>query len=210
MPLVRKPPGSPPAPAPAPDRSAVLHLLAAGNDEERWSAARTAAELPDSVAALGAALARETTSRVREALFTSLARIATPQSVEAVLEYLRSDDAGARTQASDALAAMKNAAWPFLEALLRDADADVRVLACGLVRNMPSESAEPLFCALLDSEPDPNVCAAAIDALAEMGGPNALPVLGRCHERFRATPFLAFAIKTAADRIRAQSAPPRA
>lgn len=207
MPLVRKPPGPPPAPAPASDRAAVLNLLANGTDEERWSAARAAADLPDSVAHLGDALARETAPRIRAAIFTSLARIATPQSVEVALAYLRSDDAGARTQASDALAAMQAAAWPFLEALLRDGDADVRVLACGLVRNMPNESAVPLFCDLLDSEPEANVCAAAIDALAEIGGPEALPVLARCRERFRATPFLVFAIKIAADRIHAQSAP---
>ena len=209
MPLVRNPPGPPPAPAPGPDRTAALRSLAAGTDEERWSAARAAAEFPDSVAALDAALAHETTPRVREAIFTSLVRIATPQSVEAVLGYLRSDDAHARTEACDALAAMKDAAWPRLETLLRDDDPDVRVLVCGLVRNMPSESAVPLFCDLLDSEPEPNVCAAAVDALAEIGGPEALPVLERCEERFRATPFLAFAIKIAADRIRAQSAPPR-
>ncbi len=125
-------------------------------------------------------------------------------------EYLRSDDAHARTEACDALTAMKEAAWPQLKALLRDDNADVRVLVCGLVRNMPSETAVPLFCELLNSEPDANVCAAAIDALAEIGGPEALPVLERCHERFRATPFLAFAITIAADRIRAQPAPPRA
>ncbi len=188
----------------------MLRLLAVGSDEERWSAARAAAELSDSVAALGAALIRETTPRVREAIFTSLARIATPQSVQVVLGYIRSDDARARTEACDALAAMKDAAWPHLEALLRDHDSDVRVLACTLVRNMPSESAVPLFCELLDSEPEPNVCAAAIDALAELGGPEALPVLARCRERFQATPFLAFAIKIAADRIRKQSASPRA
>ena len=210
MPFVRKPPGSPVAPAPSPDPAAALHLLAVGSEDERWSAARAAAGVPDSVVALRAALAQETAPRVREAIFTSLARIATPQSVEAVLGYLRSDDAHARTEACDALAAMKDAAWPHLDALLRDHDTDVRVLACGLVRNMPNESAVPLFCELLDSEQEPNVCAAAIDALAEIGGPEALPVLARCHERFQATPFLVFAIKIAADRIRSQSASPRA
>ncbi len=210
MPLVRKPPGPPPAPASSPDRDATLRLLATGSDEERWSAARAAAGLPDSVGPLAEALTHETTPRVRQAIFTSLARIATPQSIEAVIGYLRSDDAHARTEACDALMAMKGAAWPHVEALLRDHDADVRVLAWGLVRDMPRESAVPLFCDLLDSEPEPNVCAAAIDALAEIGGPEALPVLARCHERFRATPFLAFAIEIAADRIRAQSVPPRA
>ena len=185
----------------------MLRLLAAGSDEERWSAARAAADMPDSVEALGEALTRETNTRIRQAIFTSLARIATPQSVDVVRDYLRSDDAHARTEACDALTAMKDAAWPYCAALLRDHDVDVRVLACGLVRNMPSESAVPLFCALLDSESDTNVCAAAIDALAEIGRPEALPALARCHERFRETPFLAFAIRIATDRIRAQSVP---
>jgi HEAT repeat protein len=210
MPLVRKPPGPPQRPPPELDRAALLRMLAAGNDEERWAAARAAVELPDNVAALGDALARETVPRVREAIFTSLARIGTAQSVEAMLGYLRSDDARMRTEAWDALAAMKDAAWPYFETLLKDDDADVRVLACGLVRNMPSEAAVRLFCELLDSEPEPNVCAAAVDALAEIGGPEALPVLARCQERFRATPFLTFAIKIALDRIRTPSAPPRA
>ncbi len=184
----------------------MLRMLAAGTDEERWSAARAAAELPDSVAALGDALARETVPRIREALFTSLARIATPQSVEAVLGHDRSADALVRPEACAALVAMKEAAWPYLETLLRDRNADVRVLACGLVRNMPNQFAVPAFCALLDSDPDANVCAAAIDALAEIGAPEALPVLTRCRERFRTTPFIAFSIKIASDRIRAQSA----
>ena len=52
-----------------------------------------------------------------------------------------------------------------------------------------ARSAEPgghaLLCALLSSETEANVCAAAIDVLAEVGGPEALPVLAACAERFR-------------------------
>jgi len=187
----------------------VLRQLAGGTDEERWLAARAAAELPGAVAALGEALARETSLRVRAAMFTALARIATPQSVEAVLPFLRSDDAEVRTEANDALTAMKQVAWPYLEGLLQDRDRDVRIAACELVRNMPSETAVRLFCDLLDSELEPNVCAAAIDALAEIGGPQALPALTRCATRFAATPFLAFSIKVAVERIRSQASVPR-
>ena len=206
MPLVRKPPpGSPDSAAPAPDLAAVLAALARGTDDERWSAARTAAALPGSVAALGEALAREKSSRVREALLTSLARIATPESVDAVLPLLRSDDALVRTEACDALLAMKEVAWPHVAALLHDGDADVRILACGLVRDMPTEKAVRLYCDLLGSEPEANVCAAAVEALAEIAGADALPALPaltRCAERFRATPFLAFSIQVVIDRLR--------
>lgn len=210
MPLIRKPAGASSAGVPAPNSAAVLLALASGTDDERWAAARSAAELPGGVAAVGEALAREKSPRVREALFTGLARVATPQSVEVVLPFLRSDDALVRTGASDALTAMRSVAWPAIAALLRDPDTDVRILACSLVHDMPGETALPLLCDLLDSEPEPNVCAAAVDAIAEIGGAEALPVLARCKERFAATPFLEFAIKVAMDRIRSQVTGPRA
>ena len=208
MPLIRKPPGAASTPAPL-DPAAVLSSLVGGTDEERWSAARAAAQLPGGVAALGEALARETVPRVREAIFTALARSATPQSVEIVVPLLRSHDARARTEATDALVAMKSVAWPFIAVLLRDHDAAVRILACDLARNMPRETSVPLYCELLDSEQEPNVCAAAVDALAEIGGTEALPALTRCELRFRATPFLAFSIRTVIDRIRSTSPKPR-
>ncbi len=203
MPLVRKPPSGPRQPASAPaDAAGIVATLARGTEDERWSAARTAAALPASVPALGAALTREQSPRVREALLTSLARIGSAESVETVLPLLRSDDASVRTEACDALLAMKAVAWPYVTALLKDDDADVRVLACGLVRDMPSETAVRLYCELLDAEPEANVCAAAVEALAEIGASEALPALTRCAKRFETTPFLAFSIKIAIDRLR--------
>jgi HEAT repeat protein len=207
MPLIREPDSG--AESRPPAAAAVLEALANGSEDARWSAARAAAELPDSVAALGRALARETSPRVREAIFTALTRIATPSCVDVALPYLRSDDSQVRTSAFDALAAMREVAWPHVAALLRDPDRYVRILACDLVRNMPTERAVPLYCDLLEIELEPNVCAAAVDALAEIGGTAALPALERCAERFRATPFLAFSIAVATDRIRSQSAGPR-
>jgi HEAT repeat protein len=184
--------------------------LAHGNDEERWAAARAAAELPSAVAALGDALAREKSPAVREALFSALASIATPESVDTVLPFLRSDDALIRTEALDALLAMKEVAWPFVPALLTDRDASIRTQACVLVRDMPRQVAASLCCDLLDSEPEPNVCAAAVEALAEIGESSALPALMRCADRFRGTAFLEFSIRIAIDRVRSQVLNPRA
>ena len=204
MPLIRKEPGSPPS-APAPDPAAVLSALVSGNDDERWAAARAAPGFPDGARRLAEALVREPNARVREAMFTSLARIATAESVELVLPLMRSDDAHLRTGALDALRAMKSAVWPYVPRLLRDEDADVRLLACELARDLPGAEAAALLCALLDSEPELNVCASAVEILAEVGGPGALPSLTRCAERFRGTQFLEFSIKITADRIRSQS-----
>ena len=209
MPLIRKPSTAGAEAAipqePALQAQAQLALLATGNDDERWAAARAAADLPGGTEALRNALPRETNARVREAMFTSLARIATPESVETVLPFLRVDDAHIRTEAWDALMAMHGAVSPYLPALLRDEDADVRLLSCELARGLPGSDAARALADLLDVEAEPNVCAAAIEVLAEIGGAEVLPALARCEARFSTTPFLLFSIKVAADRIRSQS-----
>lgn len=109
-----------------------------------------------------------------------------------------------RTGALDALRAMPEATAPHLPGLLRDADADVRLLACELVRNQPSEAANQLLATLLAAEPEANVCAAAIEVLAEIGDSSVLPVLAKCAARFPVDPFLGFAIGMARDRIGSQ------
>ena len=90
---------------------------------------------------------------------------------------------------------------PFMASLLGDGDTDVRILATELARNMPAEDATRVLCGLLEHEQHPNVCAAAIDVLAEVGTRDAIPTLQACAERFSGTPFLPFAIATAIARI---------
>jgi HEAT repeat protein len=142
---------------------------------------------------------------VREAIFTGLARLASPESAAVVVPYLRSDDANLRTSAVDALRAMPAACRPHLPALLADSDADVRVLSCELARGLPDEEANRLLCDLLEREPEKNVCAAAVEVLAEVGRPEALPFLARCGSRFAGDPFMAFSLKVATERIAASA-----
>jgi HEAT repeat protein len=205
MPLIRKTSAVAVAAQPAPPTSARIDALTRGSDDERWSAARAAGDHPDEVPALGDAVARERNPRVREAMFTSLSRIGTAQSVEALLPLLRSDDSALRTGALDALRTMKSVVRPYVPRLIGDPDSDVRLLACELARMLPGEDATGLLCALIESEHEPNVCASAVEVLAEVGGPDALPALARCAERFRATPFLVFSIRITVDRIRSHS-----
>lgn len=209
MPLIRKPAGAS-APPPALNADEVLKMLVGGTDDERWTAARNASGVTGGTEGLGKALIRESNVRVREAMFTSLARIGTAQSIEVILTFLRSEDAHVRTEALDALESAGSAAWPYLPVLLKDDDADVRILGCELARSMPAREASPLVCTLIESEPEANVCASAVEVLAEIGGAEALPALERCRERFRESDFLAFSIKFAADRIRGQSQDPSA
>jgi HEAT repeat protein len=204
MPLIQSTPDKPP-----PRSGDVRTALLSGSVDERWEAARNIAQTKDGAPILAEALAREEDARVREAIFTGLARIATEQSALAVVPHLRSDDASLRAGALAALRAMPGAARPHLKGLLSDPDADVRLLACDLARGQPAGEAIRLLAALLESEPEPNVCGAAVDVLAEIGEVDATPVLLRCADRFRADPFLSFAIKVAVDRLRARSSDAR-
>jgi HEAT repeat protein len=198
MPLIRKGPGEG---APPPQSPNAAILLTSGSPDERWTAVRLLSAAPENAARLGEALRSEREKRVREAIFTALARMGTDQAVEIVLPYIRDADAAIRTEALDALCAMPQAALARLPALLSDTDPDVRLLSCEIARHLPAHTATQLLCELLEKEMLPNVCAAAVEVLTEVGEPAALPVLDKCAERFADVSFLAFAIRIAATRI---------
>jgi HEAT repeat protein len=204
MPLIRK--SALAGPSASTDAGNALAMLRSGDPDQRWSAARGVALVPAAVDALRAALASEPDTRVREAIFTSLVRIGTRESVDAVLPLLRSDDASSRTGALDALRAMIGAVRPFLPDLLADGDPDVRLLICDLVREVPAEEATRLLCAVVERELEVNVCAAAVDVLGDFGEAAALPSLMRCAARFGDDPFIAFAVRLATERIVAERA----
>ncbi len=175
--------------------------LGSASSDARWAAARNAADRPETVAILADALARESNDRVREAIVTSLVRIATPEAASVLLPYLRSDDASLRTCALDGLRAMPELAKPYLQQLLADTDGDVRLLACDLSRDLSGPDVPRILCNLLETEPSSTVCAAAVEALAEIGDASAIASLDRCAARFPDVPFLAFAIKVASERL---------
>lgn len=201
MPLVRK--STTPVDAPPTGIEELQATVASSSPDERWQAARALIDIPGGIALLGAGLANESDIRVREVIFTGIARTATREGAALLLPLLRSEDASLRSGALDALAAMPAAILAGrLPELLSDADPDVRLLACELARGLPSHDATGLMVELLERETEPNVCAAAVDVLAEIGGPQALPALQRSAERFAFLPFLAFAIEIAVKRIR--------
>jgi HEAT repeat protein len=204
MPLIRKESSEPAAEV---SRKA-LPSLASASPDERWAAARAVRD-PGSIPSLGEALSHERDARVREAIFTALARIGTREGASVVLPYLRLDDANTRTGAMDALRAMPDACGPYLPKLLADPDPDVRLLACDLVRDAGGADGPRWLCALIETEPQANVCAAAVEALDEIADATAAPSLSRCAERFPGDPFLGFAIKVVVDRLRGLPLAPR-
>ncbi len=209
MPLIRRDP-MPAAPA---ESRHPADLLRDGSADQRWGAARVLGAVSgDSSAAaaetLANALPTEADPRVREAIFTSLVRIGRRECVEAVIGCLRLDDPQLRGGALDALRAMIGVVRPVLPALLADPDPDVRLLTCDLTRELPAADATGLLCDVLARETEPNVCAAAVDVLAEIGEAEALPFLRACADRFGDVTFVGFAVRIATQRIVAERPAP--
>jgi HEAT repeat protein len=200
MPLLRNPSRAAPSVGELADGD-----LGSPDADLRWAAARAAADKPDSIAELAKALSRETDARVREAICTALARIGSPECAEAVLPLLRSEEASARTAGMDVLRAMPRSLRGSMAALLADPDSDVRLLSCELARELEAPEAEALLISVVETDREANVCAAAIEALSEIGGADALPALARCAARFRDDPFIVFAVEAASERLGAAS-----
>jgi len=175
--------------------------LAAGSAAERWAAARALSADAGAVSALAAAVRTEDAPEVRDAIFTSLVVIRTPDAARALTELLRSDAAHVRTGALDALGSMVDLARPFLPALLRDADPDVRLLSCELVRSLEGQDGTDLLCSALADERHANVCGAAVDVLSEIGTASAVDVLRQWAVRFASDAYLMFAIADAIARV---------
>jgi HEAT repeat protein len=208
MPLIRKPSDRPADVSRTPGEP--LKSLTDPDCDRRWRAARDAADLDGGDTALAAALLIETDPRVREAMFTSLARLGTPVAVEAIISRLRSDDSGSRSGALHALRIMIPHMHDLLPRLLADPDADIRILSCELARSMEGTEATQLLCRVLEDDPEANVCAAAVEVLAEVGGPEALASLRKCALKFAGSPFLSFAIQVVIERLSSHAGATRA
>jgi hypothetical protein len=196
MPLLKR--GKPDEPPPQAEPLETLLADLHGSDpERRWSAARRLGELPGTAAPLVAALAGEKEPRIIEAIFTSLIRRGGAESATYLLPLLRSDAAGLRGGAIEALQTMPAELARHIGELLHDPDSDVRIFAVELTRKMPPAQAAAWLCEILDRDTHPNVCATAVDVLADIGSRDAIPHLERCRERFAAQPFLPFAVSAA-------------
>ena len=114
----------------------------AGPQPARWEAKRHA------VPALAAALGGEKVPRIREAIMTALMRVGNEASVGRcfpIFARRMPDNAPPRSKRFNLF---PSAIVPFMPALLGDAEADVRLLATELARNMEANDATRVLCRL--------------------------------------------------------------
>lgn len=187
------------------DLAALLSDLAAAESGIRRNAVRALVNHPEAAMALCDRLEVESSPSVRAVLFTTLIHLQTPPVAARLAELLRSDDVPLRNAAIEALQDMPDAIAPHLQILLADSDSDVRIFAVNILAALRHAQAPEWLAAVIRSDDHVNVCAAALDGLAEIGGPEALPDLQALRLRFAGNAFMDFAIVTAMGRIGSES-----
>ena len=111
------------------------------------------------------------------------------------------EDPNLRNGTIEVLAALPDAVAPHIEALLRDADSDVRIFTVNLLGDLPHPGVPQWLQQVLLNDPAVNVVGAALEVLTEVGTPDSLPALRAVAKRFAGEAFIGFAVSLAAERI---------
>ena len=186
------------------DRAGLLRQLSDDAPDIRRWAALDLAEFPDATEMLCAQLERETAVAVREALLTTLIKIGDGAVVQGLIPLLRSEDAALRNLVIEALQQLPDAVAPHIEAMLQDPDSDYRIFSINVLDNLKHPQAPAWLQDVVQRETNINVCATAVDVLAEVGTPEVIPALSALPERFNDDPFMQFCVQTAIRRIQGQ------
>jgi hypothetical protein len=181
---------------------ALIGQVSATDPAVRRRAVRALDPSDRSVDALIAQLAGETAPSVRSAIFNALSSAASPRAIESLLLQLRSEDAALRNGAIDALQTLPRLVGPHVERLLADPDPDVRISAVSILSALAHPDIPQWLAGVVRRDDNVNVCAAAVDALAEAGDEAAIEAINALPRRFPDVPYIAFAVATAVRRIR--------
>jgi HEAT repeat protein len=193
------------AATPAPREFAeLLAELTDPSPKLRRAAARDLTAYPSAAKPLCARLPDEPELSVRESILSTLMRLASADVVEGLIPYLASEDVWLRNAVIEALPKMPDACRPALTRDLSHPDADVRIFAVTTLAHLGDEGSLSQLVLVLADEPEVNVCAAAIEAVAERGTGAAIPALDAVAARFEGEPFIAFATELAISRIRSR------
>jgi len=123
----------------------------------------------DGVPPLLKRLGKEPSRAVRDVIFQALIRIDADAAIEGSIELLRSDDPQIRNQAVDVLRRKEERCIPFLNAVMRDGDKNLRKLVLDALSGIRANDAQEIYhAALVDS--DINVVITAVENLGKMRG----------------------------------------
>ena len=143
-----------------------VEKLDCADEAERIYAAEDIGYLnsPDGVPPLLQHVDGEPSRAVREAIFQALTRIEGDVPIEGAIRLLASDDPQIRNQAVEVLRHKGAPSVPFLSAVLRDGDKDLRKLVLDVLSGVESSGAEAIYRTAL-RDPEPNVVITAVENL---------------------------------------------
>lgn len=146
-------------------------------------------------------LKSEPSAIVREAVFTTLARLGDPAALAGLAQCLRSEDANLRNGAIETLKLLPEQTATLIPKLLTDANSDVRILTISILESLRHPSVEEWLVQVIESDTHLNVCGAALDLLVEIGSARSLASIEGVKQRFSSEPYIQFAADLALKRI---------
>jgi len=180
------------------------HLLSQLDDADasvrRW-AARDLADFAESSSALVARLNNERDNSVREVILTTLTTLADATAIAGLAECLRSEDPALRNESIEVMKQLPDKVAPIMRGLLLDADPDVRIFAVNILESLRHPEVEKWLIDVIVNDDNVNVCATAVDLLAEVGSIDAEQALLNLKARFNNEPYIQFVVDLALKRI---------
>jgi HEAT repeat protein len=158
-------------------------------------------DCPEAAAALVSRLQREGDASVREIILSTLTCLGNAVAVAGLVQCLRSGDAALRNEAIEAMKQLPEEVGAIVRGLLVDADADVRILTVNILESLRHPDVEAWLIEVIEHDREVNVCATAVDLLAEVGSPAAFEPLQQLKVRFADEPYIQFAADLALKRI---------
>lgn len=183
------------------DCASLAEELENANPTARRWAARDLTDCPAASAALVNRLQREEDVSVREVILSTLTSLGDEVAVAGLVDCLRSEGAALRNEAIEAMKQLPDEVAPIMRGLLADANPDVRIFAVNILESLRHPEVESWLIAVIDSDPQLNVCATAVDLLGEVGSLAAREPLLRLKARYADEPYIQFATDLALDRI---------
>jgi HEAT repeat protein len=179
----------------------LIHQLSSNIPYERRWAARDLADYSDASRYLLDHMDNEKDISVREVIISSLLKIRDEIAINGLIDYLKSDDAHLRNSAIEALKQIPDEVSPHIDKLIHDSDPDVRIFTINILESLRHPNVIKWLVEVIDKDQNINVCATALDLLAEVGTEETIPAIKKLKDRFKDEPYIQFTADIALRRI---------
>ncbi len=190
------------------DQAQLLQDLKNGDVQTRREAIH---ELTDCVRqdssialALVSHVAHESEVSVRGSIFTALLKLKDEAAIRELIELLHSDSAALRNEVIEILQQLPDEVSTHIQALLYHQNSDIRIFALNILQTLCHPDTPKWLVNVIDHESHVNVCATALDVIAEVSSVEILPALEKLKTRFT-DPYIRFAVEATIKRIQQSS-----